>query len=436
MQTQHYGFPYRNEEELLAAAAELHTSLPWSREVKCLAKPVAGQGFTLPNALAVHPMEGADGLPDGSPSELTIRRYKRFAAGGAGLIWLEAVCVNRVSRANPLQLMITRENTPAFRALAQLIVSQAEAACGHRPLMIVQLTHSGRWSKPVDKPAPIVGWHDEVLDRHQKLPPDYPVASDEELADLPAQFAQAAALCREAGFDGVDMKACHLYLYSELLGARDRPAPYGGTFEGRTKLFLDTTDAIRAAVGGDYLIASRLNVHDNTAGHFGNGPDGEPDLSEPSRLMSLMEARGVRLFNITMGTPYFNPHINRPYATGGYVPPEPPLRGVCRLQNGVRALQSEHPQSVCVGTGYSYLRHFAGFAAAGAVENGWARVAGFGRMAFACPDFAKQIVSEGAIGKNSACVACGKCTQLMRAGRAAGCPVRDQEVYLPLYRGI
>lgn len=428
------GFPYHSLKDIQDAAARMGLDLPLSEDLGVLGQPVAGDGFVLPNALAVHPMEGCDGTSDGKPSELTLRRYERFARGGAGLLWVEAVAVHPTYRANPRQLMITEENVPTFRAMVDMMRRAAEESCGHRPLIIAQLTHSGRWSRPESAPAPIIGWHDALLDAHQKLPDDYVPITDAELKDAVANIARGAALCREAGFDGVDLKACHLYLYSEMLGVVDRPGPYGGVFENRIRLMLETADAARAATGSDYILASRLNFHDNTAGRWGNDANGQPDFTEPLKLMGELVRRGEKLFNITMGTPYYNPHINRPYATGGYLPPEPPLAGVARLQSGVKAAQEAFPDTVCVGTGYSYLRNYSPYLAAGAVKEGWAKVAGFGRQSFADPAFANKILKEGGLDTHSACLACGKCTMLMRAGSVTGCPVRDQDVYLPLYR--
>lgn len=428
------GYPYHSLQEIRDAAARMGLELPICEDLSVLGNPVRGEGFTLPNALAVHPMEGCDGEPDGKPSALTLRRYERFARGGAGLLWVEAIAVHPSYRANSRQLMINEENLPAFREMLEKTRAAAMESCGHRPVIIAQLTHSGRWSRPQNVPAPIIGWHDAVLDAHQKLPDDYPPITDQELREAVQNLARGAALCREAGFDGVDLKACHLYLYSEMLGVVDRPGPYGGPFENRIRLMLETVDAAREKVGRDYILACRMNFHDNTAGRWGNDENGQPDFTEPLKLMGELVARGERLFNITMGTPYYNPHVNRPYATGGYVPPEPPLAGVARLQSGVRAAQAAYPQVVCVGTGYSYLRGFSPYIAAGAVKEGWAKVAGFGRQSFANPNFANDILHHGGLDSRTTCLACGKCTMLMRAGSVTGCPVRDQEIYLPLYR--
>ncbi|MGI6316279.1 MAG: flavin oxidoreductase/NADH oxidase [Christensenellales bacterium] len=430
------GFPYKSIQEIESAAHSLKIELPFSLDYSCLGHPVKGKNFRLYNALVVQPMEGCDSEQDGSPGEMTFRRYLRLARGGAGLIWMEAIAVTQESRANPRQLMITDGNLDVFSRLVREIKATAMEAWGVEPLLIAQLTHSGRWSRPEGSPAPIRACKDSVLDTHQQLPDTYPVISDQEIKETERAIAAAAVYCREAGFDGVDLKACHLYLYSEMLGAHERIGIYGGSYENRTRMMLETTEMVMKAVGKDFIIATRLNVHDNTAGHWGNDVEGKPDYTEPLKLMGDLIRRGETLFNITMGTPYYNPHINRPYARGGYEPPEDPLIGVARLMDGARVMQQAYPDAVCVATGFSYMREFSAALAAGIISNGWAKAVGFGRQSLADPSFANHILHHGGIPKDKLCLACGKCTMLMRAGYITGCPVRDQEVYLPLYRKL
>jgi hypothetical protein len=134
-----------------------------------------------------------------------------------------------------------------------------------------------------------------------------------------------------------------------------------------------------------------------------------------------------------MGTPYYNPHVNRPYDKGSYVPDEHPLAGVARLASGIAELQREFPDVAMVGTGYSWLRHLSAPFAAANVEDGSVTVAGFGREAFAYPDFAADILDTGGLRPEKCCVTCGKCAELLRVGGPAGCVVRDAEVYAPIY---
>ena len=408
--------------------AIIQAGLGWSDDLTKLGMPVKGKNFTLKNALAVQPMEGCDGTGDGAPGELTYRRYQRYARGGAGLIWAEAISVRPEARANPRQLMLTEKNLDAFKRLTDVAHEKGAK-------VIAQLTHSGRWSRPVDKNAPIRATYNAALDERQGLDQDYPIATDDYLAALPEAFEESTRLAMAAGFDGVDVKACHLYLYSELLGAFQREGRYGGDYEGRTRLLKESVEAAKSAIG-DGILASRFNMYDGNAGPWGVGENLAVDLAEPIRLVRELDAMGVSLMNITMGTPYFNPHVNRPYNKGGYAPDEAPLVGVKRLLDGAGEAQKAAPDAVCLATGFSYLGACAPQVAAAMVNAGSAKLAGFGRMAFAYPDFANDIINNGGMKSEKCCITCSLCTKIMRAGGDVGCPVRDQDVYLAELRRV
>jgi len=106
------------------------------------------------------------GDSSGRPGKLTVRRYERFAGGGAGLLWFEATAVVPEGRANPRQLWLHKGTKDSFAALVKRIRQSATDSCGteHRPVLIAQLTHSGRYSKPAGKPEPIIPQHDPYRD--------------------------------------------------------------------------------------------------------------------------------------------------------------------------------------------------------------------------------------------------------------------------------
>jgi len=243
-------FSYNSLDDVKKDTQLLGLDLPFSDKLKLLSKKVEIDGFTTHNSLAYHPMEGCDSEINGAPGELTFRRYERFAQGGAGLIWIEAVSVVPEGRANPRQLWINKENLPEFQKLHKEIIKNSQEKYGEdfKPLCIVQLTHSGRYSRPVDKPAPILAAHNPYIDPIQKIDKNMPVITDEELEALEEKFVEAALLVKEAGFDGVDVKACHRYLNSELLSAFTRKGKYGETFEGRTRFLLNTVTKIKARI--------------------------------------------------------------------------------------------------------------------------------------------------------------------------------------------
>ena len=437
-------FSYTFLHELRNEVMELELPLPLQDDISVLSSPLILESgnvrWTVPNRLACHPMEGSDANADGTPGPLTIRRYERFAAGGAGLIWFEAVAVVPEGKASARQLAISEGNVAAFASIVKRIgdVAAEKFGTARKPLVLMQLTHSGRFSKPEGTSIPIIACRNPFLDDRCKVDDTTELITDSELELLEERFAAAALLARQAGFDGVDIKACHRYLASELLSAYTRFGRYGETYEGRTRFLLNLTDRIRDACGPDFLLGVRVNLYDGIQYPYGWGVDkddvGKMDLAEPLRLARQLHDKGVRLLNATMGTPYYNPHVNRPYDKGGYQPKEHPLVGVSRLLEGAAAVAHAVPGLAVVGTGYTWMRQYAAHLAAGMVSAGNVSLVGFGREAFAYPDFARDILERGGMVKEKCCITCGKCAEILRAGGTAGCVIKDSAVYAPIYR--
>jgi 2,4-dienoyl-CoA reductase (NADPH2) len=438
----HKKFHFKTPGALRDEVRSLGLDLEFDEDLSPLRQPVSIGPHTTPNALIVHPMEGCDGERDGRPGELTLRRYERFARGGAGLLWFEATAVEHAGRANPRQLTLTRQTLPHFKSMLERSLELARQSNGSdfRPVTVLQLTFSGRYSKPDGIPAPVIAHHDGVLDQVLGIPEDHMPITDDELEALRDRFVEAARLAQEAGFDAVDVKSCHRYLLSELLAAHTRPGRYGGSFENRTRLHYEIVDRIHERVPG-IMVTMRLNVYDGHPYPWGWGVSqsdpGVPDLDEPIRFGRGLYERGVRLLNVTAGNPYFTPHINRPYdvpVTGGSLPDENPLVGVARILGLARQVKQAVPEMTIVGSGYSWLRQFLGNAAAATLRRGDADMVGLGRGAFAYPDFARDLVLNGALDPKKCCITCSRCTQIMRDAGRCGCVIFDREVYGPIYR--
>ncbi len=429
-------FHYDNFDALQTEADKLGIKFPHSdcaKEVLARRVKIAKSNIETLNSLAVHPMEGFDSTENGGPSELTFRRYERFASGGAGLFWFEATAVTNEARSNSRQLFINEANADDYKRMAEMM----HKLSGGAPV-IMQLTHSGRFSHPGAEPAPIISYHNPVMNTRFNIPPEYPVATDEYLDSIPEMYYRAAKLAKEAGFDGVDVKSCHKYLFSELLSAYTREGKYGGSFENRTRLLLDSLAAAASHASPDFILATRLAPYDVLPYPWGFGASEAdhltPDYTEPFRLVKLLNEGGINLINLTFGSPYINPHVNRPYDQGGYEPPEHQLTGVARMINNTAEYKKAFPEITFMGTGYTYLRSLAAEVGAGAVENGMVDLVGFGRMAFANPNFAKQILETGTIDASKVCLTCSKCTELMRAYTTTGCVIRDAGMYMPIYK--
>ena len=398
-------------------------TLPFSSNTGILAQPLTVETHTFPNRLAIQPMEGCDSSPNGTPGELTFRRYHRFAEGGAGLIWVEACAVVDAGRANPKHMYIHKNNVDTYARLVSEMRETAFKAHGINPVIILQATHAGRYSKPHGtERIPVIARNNPIFEGDTPLPPEC-IISDDELKALEEEFVWASILAKEAGFDGVDIKACHGYLLCELLAAYTRPGLYGGDFDNRTRFIRNVFEGVRGAIPANFLVTSRINIYDAYPYPYGfgvtPGRDIEPDLSEPIRLLEILKPS---LLNITMGNPYQNSHVNRPGD----------MESVERMCNLTKEIQTAFPDMAVVGSGVSYLKERSGSLAAGYVETGVCKIVGWGRMSFAYPNFPQDILNDS-FDKGQTCLCCAGCTKLMRAGQSTGCAIRD-DIYNRLYK--
>jgi NADPH-dependent glutamate synthase beta subunit-like oxidoreductase/2,4-dienoyl-CoA reductase-like NADH-dependent reductase (Old Yellow Enzyme family) len=440
--SEQHRFDYPDLDALLAHAEKLGVQLPTSDNLSRLGEPVPFGRLRMPNRFAVQPMEGCDCSSEGAPSELTIRKYERFAAGGVGMIWWEACAVVPKGRANPRQLWLHEGSADAFAVMVHHTRRAAAEQADTKPLLVLQLTHSGRYSRPINRPAPIIAHHNPILDPRHNLPADFPLITDAELESLQDAYVEAAKLAAQVGFDAVDIKSCHRYLLSELLACHTREnSRFGGSFENRTRMLRETTEKVIDAVGDRIEVSTRLNCYDAIEHPYGFAVDPDdvnrPDLAEPIELIGQLLGAGMPGVNVSIGNPYFNPHVNRP-ADWSIINwpdfPEHPLVGVGRIIDVARQIQQAHPDATIVGSGYSWLRHFLPKIAAGLVEQGAVSVIGVGRGALAYPDFVKDILNNGAMSPLKVCMTCSSCTQIMRDGGTSGCVIRDPEVYEPIYK--
>jgi len=442
MMSRHESFVFTSKADLLQKVQELGIELPLIDNIGTLFKPISIGKRKIPNRLAVQPMEGFDANQDGSPSKLTFRRYRRYAEGGSGLIWFEATSIAAEGRSNPHQLMVNAQNLDSIKRLVENTRQWGYQAFGngHSIFLVLQLTHSGRYSRPEGKPRPQVAVFNPYLDKERE---DVYILSDEELDSLKDIYVEAARLAYEAGFDAVDIKACHGYLLNELLAAHTRKnSRYGESFENRIRFIKDVIRKIHDE-GPEICLAVRLNAYDGIPFpySFGVARDGllRVDLTEPKSLIRRLVKYGCSLFNITIGNPFLNPYFGRPFdrpLPGGFLPEEHPLEGVARLIKITAGLQREIPKIPIVGTGYSWLRHFFPHVGAAVISRGEASLIGLGRSSFAYPNAPKELMNTGSMDPNKVCITCSRCTELMRAGHVSGCVIRDKEIYGREYKKL
>ena len=382
------------------------------------------------NRVVFQPMEGCDGTENGGIGELTRRRYLRFAEGGAGVIWFEATAVSPEGRANPRQLYINDETVESFQYLVTEIKQTALDTCGFEPLIIVQLTHSGRFSKPNGTPEPIVAYRNSLWEKDKENQP-YVIATDDYCKTIPEKYAKASKLALQAGFDGIDIKCCHGYLFNEFLSAKDRDGIYGGSLENRTRLYFECIDAVKESVGDSMIVTTRLNACDCFPYPYGYGVDenNNIDLCETKIIIENLEKKGVELIDITLGNPYLIPHINRPCINS----PEDGNMGLKRIYDVTKELKNSFPNVKIVSSGLSFPGENAMEYAEKLINENVCDFAGFGRMTFAYPMFYRDYLENGKLDKSKVCLKCSKCSELMRNGTVSGCPIRDTETYMPYY---
>lgn len=421
-------------------------------------QPLERSGIKLGNRIAVHPMEGWDATADGGVTEPMLRRWQRLGRSGAKLVWGgEAAAVSHEGRANPHQLLVAPHTLQGIAKLRDtLVASHREITGSDQDLLVgLQLTHSGRYCRPntQGKMEPRILYRHPVLDQRLNLSAAYPVLTDTEIEGIVENFHKAARHAQRLGFDFVDVKHCHGYLGHEFLSAHTRDGRYGGSFENRTRFLREIVEGIRTEAPG-LLVGVRLSAFDmipflpdpakSSPGKLGPGipepaeslipyrwgfgvnPNSptELDLAEPKQFLSLLESLKIYLVNLTAGSPYYNPHIQRPAyypPSDGYQPPEDPLVGVARQMQTSRELKQKFPNLIFVGTAYTYLQDFLPNVAQAALRENWVDCIGLGRMVLSYPEILYDAAQGLKFENKLICRTFSDCTTAPRKGLPSGC---------------
>jgi len=415
-------------------------------------------GRTIGNRFCILPMEGWDGTPEGNPSDYTKRRWKNFAISGAKLLWgCEAVAVRHDGRANPNQLLIHESNLDEYKKLYDHVLKDHQQVFGNTDDLLVglQLTHSGRFCKPNDKKKlePQILYTHPVLNKKFGLGQEYPIMKDEYIDGLIDDFVKAAVLSQRAGYHFVDIKHCHGYLGHEFLSARSRTGKYGGSFENRTRFLTSIVKGIRAAAPG-LEIGVRLSAFDwlpfmqgedhlgvpekyegNYPFSFGGSADGMgEDLTETYQFLQLLQSLDIELVCVTAGSPYYNPHIQRPALfppSDGYQPPEDPLAGVARQLRITAQIKRDFPELLIVGSAYSYLQEWLPHVGQHVLNNTMADFIGLGRMVLSYPELPEDVLNDRPFKRDKVCRTFSDCTTAPRNGMISGCFPLD-----PFYKAL
>ena len=142
--------------------------------------------------------------------------------------------------------------------------------------------------------------------------------------------------------------------------------------------------------------------------------------------------------SVTAGSPYYNPHIQRPALfppSDGYLPPEDPLVGCARQIAAVGALKREFPNLRLVGTGYSYLQEWLPHVGQAAVRQGLIDFVGLGRMVLSYPELPADVLAGRPLTRGAICRTFSDCTSGPRNGLVSGCFPLDPFYKAPPRRG-
>jgi len=438
-------------DDLVLPAEESPFSRPLDR--------IAFNGKTAGNRIAIHPMEGWDGTVTGGVTKEMQRRWQRFGASGAKLILGgEAMAVRSDGRANPNQLIISGENKSGIAGLLEALLQAHNQSHATTEDLVVgfQLTHSGRFCRPNEKSRfePRVAYRHPILDAKFEITSDKQLWTDDEVDELIQCYVRAARIAADVGADFVDIKHCHGYLLHEFLGAHTRPGRYGGSFENRTKILRQIISSIRAdrnaidiivRLSAFDLVPFRSDPEKSSPGKLGPGiPEEfshclpyrygfginshnplEYDLTETHQFIKLCSDLGVKLVSLSAGSPYYNPHIQRPAAyppSDGYQLVCDPLIDVNRQVQVVRKIREIAPADIAIaGCGYSYLQEFLPHVTQYLVREGWVDVVGLGRMVLSYPDALLDAMTKGQLNSRNICRTFSDCTTGPRNGLISGC---------------
>lgn len=379
-----------------------------------------------PNRIVFQPMECNDADASGDPSDLSIKRYRRFAEGGAGIIFTESMTITSESRARKSQLSITEQNAKGLERL----VSKMREVNGNS-LVLFQLNQSGQLSQAA---------FSKVISVYPTRNPDIHVLTEKEIDQIGDNFVKAAVIAKQVGADGIDFKHCHGYVCTEMIQpANTRNDRYGGSFENRTRFFRETTQKMKKALDDDsFLLGVRFNAYDGITGGFGTaGPEEViEDLGELISFSKMIEEAGMDYINVSAGIA--GSEITQPskkYPDGIY-----------RLFGWAQVVKKAVNIPV-IGSGYSSLRDGKNglpesdpakrdflYWAEKNLKDGNVDLVGVGRQSLADPLFPKKLLA-GELDSINYCTICDRCLALMFAQQVVGCAIYDK-YYRDLFHSI
>ena len=248
-------------------------------------------GLTIRNRAVMTPMGTDFALPDGTASMRLIRYYQERAKGGIGLIINEYTGVDPETSIPALFQL--RASSDVHLAGLEMLVDAVHA---HGACIFAQLHHAGSTSK-----AALTG-RQALSASDVPIAPGAPVPRPmtlEEIREVQRKFVDAAARCRKAGYDGVELHGAHSYLIGQFFSPyyNKRPDEYGGSFENRMRFISEIIGGIREKLGGRFPISVRINGDEMTP-----QVPGTLNLQDGLQIGLYLQDKGIDILNVSNGS--------------------------------------------------------------------------------------------------------------------------------------
>jgi 2,4-dienoyl-CoA reductase-like NADH-dependent reductase (Old Yellow Enzyme family) len=378
-----------------------------------LESPISIGAVKAPNRIVHQPMECNDSFK-GFPSELTINRYRKMAAGKAGITIVESTTVVASALSRNHQLITDEKHRSGINQLTQEF-----KRVNQETLLCYQLTHPGAVSDPrfsdvvrVYDPQDSSKWVGRLL-------------SKGEIKDLKEAFIKGAEIVHESGADMVDFKLCHAYLGCQMLRpANTRNDEYGGSLENRMRFTKEVIEGIKERIADPkFKIMVRFSVYEGgmrpgtpeVGGIGAIGPDStEFDFEEPYEMLRMLTKYGVDILDISGGEviPVKKPaplDINNPQSYASY-----------HLLDYAKRVKSLNLGVPIVASGYSLFGQDMAMVGENSILQGYADMMGIGRQALVDPDL-RRILK----GDTNYCKRCMGCIDLLISQMPVGCTQYD-----------
>lgn len=328
------------------------------------------------NTIVIHPLECNDANIDGSPGESTYKRYYRFAASGAGVIWFETMSISEQGRTNKNQLYLNTKNTDLFKILLSNMKKINEALC------VAQISHGGKYCLSSE---------------------GFKISKNYKILDLQKEkYIEAVRGAIEAGFDGIDLKLCHGFLLGDVL-FNLKDYAYFSTYYDRVIYVINLIKEIKNIISKDFLFTLRIDISEFLK---------EKNLHFEDLIYLVYNLRdiGVWIYSFTAKKYYIKPQKIEEFQNY-----------YNDIFSCIQKLKIIFPDILTISPGFTMYKENAQYLGKDLLEKKIFDFIGFGRQALAYADFANDIIFHNGLVEKKCCIMCGECSKLRRTGKQVKC---------------